>query len=794
MAEPERGPWLDFQPPAQTDGPWTLYQNQSRNFGIDFTRPIGEVRAAIGRLPDADRPEALRQWAEAYVGRERQPSGRGTAERVVREVARFTPIGALAEIAGYGIGNDARTDLARNVGRGTAAGPWLDEARAGIASLGNALTGRGMSYDEAVAVERARDRAIDRDRPVSGAVAQIAGALAGGGGAFQAARAFRLPNPMAGGLFRQTAAAIPIGAVHAANYAAGVSEGTPEERLAAGAAAAPVGAILGGLAPPVLRGGNALVRPVVDWASPTLARVGANIRDTPRRIGLHFSADGAPPDTAGAVAAAEQVIANALLNAGVPRTRIREMLDRATADTRFWSSGRAQDATVLADTERALQRLASSLSRNSPEAANIMEPFLRSRQTGIASAEEAGQLAARGLPTREAMAIRRRDDDPAGQMERVRDAFRRSMLIEDQAFHGHLGTGRRTEQAIVEASRREADELYDAAYRAGETVDLTPAIAPVFRKWSDTIAQAPAGLARELQRAMRNFFTRDGQMVTNLRRFQEAKEFLDDQIGKLMRSGDRRLAGMLTEMQRELLAAVDSLPGVGTAYQTARNTFAGRMQMRDALEMGRQAFREQSEIGADAFRALTTEGERKLFRLGLLDSYTDAAARMKSGADRLGLFDNPRIRDILSEVIPRRGTFDNPRTFGRYLEDEARMIATRNEVVGNSKTAQRLADDDRYRALSTLQEVFQSGGTTQAALRAIEKAAQAVFGMRQDTAAAIARQLFNANPTERMRILERIESRMGSSRMEALARYLQTNQAALAGATARGVTGATSGP
>ena len=40
---------------------------------------VEKVREAVGKLPETDREDALRQWADAYVAKERQSSGAGGA-------------------------------------------------------------------------------------------------------------------------------------------------------------------------------------------------------------------------------------------------------------------------------------------------------------------------------------------------------------------------------------------------------------------------------------------------------------------------------------------------------------------------------------------------------------------------------------------------------------------------------------------------------------------------------------------------------------------------------------------
>src|SRR5262249_11679023 len=153
-------------------------------------------------------------------------------------------------------------------------------------------------------------------------------------------------------------------------YGAGTSEGTPGERLTAGIEVAPYGAAVGGALPLALRGAGAVARPIIDYASPTVARWGANVRNVPRRLGIPLSADGAGPlPSPGAVAAAEQIIANAAVSGGMTGAGLRRTFGAANEPgssayaARYSSSGAAQDVLTLADTHPAMQRLLGSTAR-----------------------------------------------------------------------------------------------------------------------------------------------------------------------------------------------------------------------------------------------------------------------------------------------------------------------------------------------------------------------------------------------------------------------------------------------
>lgn len=732
-----------------------------QNFDIDWSKPIPEVRAAIARLPTEQRQAALRQWADAYVANERE--GRRNRGGVYGDL-------------------NAGSDAIRNVSRGTLVGSWLDEANALTQDVAHRVSGGRVAapYAEAIEYERAQDRAIDKELGLGATATQVVGGLASGGPVIAGAKT------LAGRVGRGSL----MGALHGYVYGSGNAEGDLSERNEAGLQALPIGVALGGAIPVGIAGAGRVAGAVGDAVSPTLARWGTDIRGTARRWGINASADGAEPAAApGARAAAEQVIANQLLRSNRSAHDLRTMLNEADEAARFHDPGRAQNVLAPVDLDPGLARLAGSAARQNTEAADMASTFMRARQTGQTPAGRPLEVDA-GLPHRPALArpltgaqaekkfgtrFGTPEDDlvPMGQFERMRDALKRAMRIEDAGHHGHGVNAYRTEQAILAAAKKEADELYTVAYRAGQNVSIAPEIEGVIKRWALRATDEPRPVAAQITRAIRLFQSGQGSVVNNLERFDKAKQFLDGEIEKLFTSlegRNRYLGGILTVFKNEMLEAVDKLPNVGSAYSAARGAFGSRMEMRDALELGRAVFRENSDIAADQFRALT-KGQQNLFRLGLLDSFEQHMGRQKRTADVTQVFESPRIQGILEEIIERsKGKGDvfhhRPERFGRFVQNEQSMVSTRNVVTGGSQTQRNKIDDQSFDTLNSVVEQFRaSPSIINIGLKFAETALNKLFGMRADTAASIARQLFTADPVARMTVLRNIEARMGPTRM-----------------------------
>jgi len=785
---------VDHDPFAEPPAGGSLVPVEYDPFGpqIDFNRSIPEVRADIAKLPPEDRKRALKQWADTFVAKERKDGG-----------------------VGQTIDNAVRT-----FSRGTFVGPYLDEITAFTNDKLHDYTGGavGAPYDETLAYQRAKDRAVDAANPTMSTTGKIAGGLAGGVAALRApglasaivGGPFATVNPT-GSMANKMLQGAAAGGVYGAAAGFGEGENSAEERWQNAIDTGRIGMGIGAVLPPVAAGASKVIGTASEVASPQVARLKAWWNETPNiSVGMTAGpldggaagAGGAAARNAGADAAAEQVIANQLNRANVAPGRLAQQVADADEAARFYSNSRAQNVIAPVDLDPSLQRLAGSVGRQQPEAANTMQAFQYARQTGQTPNTPLPETA--GLPTRPALARAEPGDKPMGQFERVRDALKRSLLIKDTDFHGHAGNAYRTEQSILQAAKDEAKTLYDDAYQASQNINIRSAIDPVLQTWSQRMADEPQPVANAIKGAMRLFYSENGP-VTNLQRFDKAKQYLDGRIEKLFDSVEGRnryLGGVLNQFKNDLLQQIDTITtqGVGEKYAAARAAFSSRMEARDALRLGQQVFREDADVAIDQFRELASPGLQKLFRLGMLDGFEKQMGRQKRTADITQVFENPRVQEILQSVIPRTETAtgravtgatfaDRPERFGRYIGNEKQMVATRNEVFGNSKTAQRLADDQAFETLSSVVDHFrQSPSLVNVGLKAMQSMLDRMFGMRADTAASVSRMLFTADPAERARVIESIQRRMGPSRAVQFARMMEDyqRQVAQAGATASG--------
>jgi hypothetical protein len=325
---------------------------------------------------------------------------------------------------------------------------------------------------------------------------------------------------------------------------------------------------------------------------------------------------------------------------------------------------------------------------------------------------------------------------------------------------------------MMKALKTEADKLYGEARAAAQNFNVQPVIRPVVEKYANAVLDMPVGEATLVKRALRQFTTGNGHLVTSLDGFDKAKRVLDGLMGRAQNAGDKNAVRILRGIKDDMVGAVDAVPNqkIGDKYKAARNYFSSQMEMKDAIDLGRQAFKENSDVVADQFRNLS-EGQQKLFRLGLIESFEANIGRSKRTNDVTQIFETPRIQDLLRTVVPRTETAtgrtkkgavyaDRPERLGDLLANEKAMVKSRDKILGGSQTAERVGDDMKFTRQGLSQMITNlrtGGGVTGVVMEAAAAGLNKIFGMREDVAAEVGRRLFTAKPQEIEAILQRLE-------------------------------------
>jgi hypothetical protein len=319
-------PWERYQQQnGAAPGPWDRYaQNAAPELTLDYDKPIEQLRADIGGLPEDAKQRAYTIWADKRVAKERERAG------------------SLAELPSPQRGIPI-------------IGGLLDEASAGIKAGMHAVSGGriGHPYDEGLALERSRMRQAEEASPGLAVGGQVAAGIATGGpllGRLAPART------LAGRVGQGAAIAVPLG--NAERFTRG--EGSFADRVENAVSGTGMDVAIGAAIPlagaAATRGAGAAQQ----YLGPTFTR----LRHGPEE-------------------AADEILANRIAREGSSPAQKRLDLQRGQAQSaRLNSNSYATLPEAIADTSDDMQRLTGSLYRQGGEAGNFTRDTLLARQRG----------------------------------------------------------------------------------------------------------------------------------------------------------------------------------------------------------------------------------------------------------------------------------------------------------------------------------------------------------------------------------------------------------------------------
>jgi len=235
--------------------------------------------------------------------------------------------------------------------------------------------------------------------------------------------------------------------------------------------------------------------------------------------------------------------------------------------------------------------------------------------------------------------------------------------------------------------------------------------------------------------------------VPNMRLLASAKEGLDGLLeGKEMRD---ELTGRLTKegvsVDKVRRALLEQLKTENPAYAKALESWAGHSQSMQAVRYGRKAFSYAPEDIAEEV-ANMTPAEREFAKIGIADTIREKIMRTGiAGDEAKAVINNEWTKSQL------RPFFNSDAEFNSYIKsvtDERQMFNTKAKLVGNSATAERVAEDSENRVPEMLgigaNVVRGNFGT---ALKGVIKAAQDAKWKNERLNEAAARILFDPNIT-----------------------------------------------
>lgn len=306
----------------------------------------------------------------------------------------------------------------------------------------------------------------------------------------------------------------------------------------------------------------------------------------------------------------------------------------------------------------------------------------------------------------------------------TRDADAGSRLETDIAKNIGTGSAKKTFAALSAAKSATAAPLYDEFYAANQNMDspelqriiTTPAGKKALSKAAEKMAndRTLAGkvdpeltaLVKELSETGKMADPNTGKGIARGlkgRTWDYIKRSLNDQTGAAIRAGEKDDARILTDLTHDLVNEIDKLDVTAKAgpnstkvdggkYAQARRAFSGLSKSQEALELGKDFFKPSMspEQIAEDFAKLNP-GDKEFYKLGVADEARARVARTGvSGDETKAIMKDPWMVSKLKAITDTPQQADD---LIKAITDERTMFNTKYDVMGNSKTASRAAED-----------------------------------------------------------------------------------------------------
>ena len=340
------------------------------------------------------------------------------------------------------------------------------------------------------------------------------------------------------------------------------------------------------------------------------------------------------------------------------------------------------------------------------------------------------------------------DQRQAGQGRRVANSLSEGF----EAPH----TAAQTEARLTAQRSADADAAYGQVRNGAGQVNL---VGPI-NHLDSIIGTQPGQITRpandSVEAALLPF--RERLMSVNPDDFaavQRIRGDMADAAQSAMQGGYGNRARLIGQAVRQLDAAMEN---ASSGFRRANANFAQASRDIEAVGQGRDAaMRGRTEDIIPQFQSLQPRGQQA-FRAGYADPLIQQAQGAAFGANKARPLINDAFADEAAAMAPRNAQMQ--RRIGR----EDTMFQTRHAAVGNSKTAENLADDGAMGIDPTLVGQLLSGNWGGALRSALGAGQNMLSGntpqVREEVARILLQRGQNVNPANIQRMLDEVVNRM----------------------------------
>jgi hypothetical protein len=250
---------------------------------------------------------------------------------------------------------------------------------------------------------------------------------------------------------------------------------------------------------------------------------------------------------------------------------------------------------------------------------------------------------------------------------------------------------------------------------------------------------------------------------------------LSSATSKAFRAGDGSVGAAYRGLEREMR---DVLDNASPMLKQVRKAYATASQIQEAADEGLKLLNKSADE-VEFIVSNASKPEREAMRKGLASALKNSVERGQINRDAVrNLFGSERNRRVLETMWPDKKAFE---TFRKQMDNMAEFSAFRQNVQGNSRTQQDLADAGAMggglggAARNIMTGNFR-GAAVDALMTVIGRAVNPAKGMPPETLRRMAQILVEKNPAEVQRLLTQVD-RTGKISGDLLVKLLERAQA-----------------
>ena len=308
-------------------------------------------------------------------------------------------------------------------------------------------------------------------------------------------------------------------------------------------------------------------------------------------------------------------------------------------------------------------------------------------------------------------------------------------------------------EALTANQSRLASQAYPEAYRLA--VDATP-----FRKYVDRPV---------FQKAYEEAVKRAGvygNTLPDLSAIRNAQSVPTDILHQIKIGLDRvvdaetdpltkKMTGYGGDVSKVKTEFNDLIKSLNPEYKKANAEFADADRIKNAFKMGEDYQRLDPAEAASKIKKLNSD-EKEAFRLGVMADVNNRLGNFKGGDFSKQIFKSENQKLLLRNAFPDQASYTE---FSQYVKGLGQQSATKQRILGGSRTAENLSVQGDANLLGSLAQATATGDP----LSMLRAGGQALLsrakGISGETSEALQKRLFAVDPIEQTAILKELNRR-----------------------------------